>query len=642
MGTISTDEEGIPIMTRPSAAPDTSGSGAWDRYATGPDATSAKPAAGPSTVPAAGEPGGGRRGPTVPVPAGPAKHRAPTIEDNRFEQVLESLRRQIRDLEFAEGLAGADEGKALQADVLAQLSDYVLPRVRRPDIPLLIAVAGSTGAGKSTLVNSLVGEQVTTTGVRRPTTNSPVLACNPADVDWFSEASFIPSLPRVRQQGLAMPGKDGMLVLAATEAMPEGVALLDTPDVDSAVAAHHEFAAKFLDAADLWVFVTTSGRYADARVWEFLQVARDRDTSLAVVLSRVPRKGRRRLLDHFGAMLEANGLGNAARFAIPETDQIAGERFTSNVADHIREYLADVAGEAEQRDRVSRRTFIGVIDSFRTRVPELIRRVEAQIETGRSLGAMVDDAYAAAEKRIDTAMGDGTLLRGSLLARWQEVAAGGELAKSMRPRGKRSRKARADQIERGERVQALERAVRDALEALVVSVSERACEQVEQRWREVPGGEELAAKALNKPGTGMLAQQVRQEIAEWQREIAEMTAATGATKRSVARFVTFDHDVVALVMIIDLLGYEYSHSGGGAHAADASGPSPQRLLKGLFGAQSLRSIGQTARENLRRRVLGLLEYERVPFDTVLASAGIPSDDSAVQLYQATYNLEIAR
>ncbi|SIO89605.1 dynamin family protein [Nocardiopsis sp. JB363] len=630
-------------MTRPSAAPDTSGSDAPDRFATGPDATSTRPTAESSAVHGADTPDHGRRGPTVPVSSGPAKHRAPSNEDNRFEQVLESLRKQIRDLRFAEGLAGADEGKELQADVLAQLSDYVLPRVRRPDIPLLIAVAGSTGAGKSTLVNSLVGEQVTTTGVRRPTTNSPVLACNPADVDWFSEASFIPTLPRVRQQGLAMPGKDGMLVLAATEAMPPGVALLDTPDVDSAVAAHHEFAAKFLDAADLWVFVTTSGRYADARVWEFLQVARDRDTSLAVVLSRVPRKGRRQLLDHFGAMLEANGLSNAARFAIPETDQIEGERFTSNVADHIRGFLADVAGEAEQRDRVSRRTFIGVIDSFRTRVPELARQVEAQIETGRTLSSAVDDAYAAAEKHIDTSLGDGSLLRGSLLARWQELAAGGELAKSMRPRKKkRSRKAHEVQVERGERIEALERAVRDALEALVVSTGERASEQVEQRWRQVSGGGDLAAKALQVPGSGMLAQELRKEIDEWRVEIAEMTAVDGATKRSVARFVTFDHDVVALVMIIDLLGYERSHSGGGAHAADTSGPSPQRLLKGLFTAQSLRGIGRSARENLRRRVLGLLTRERVPFDTVLASAAIPSDDSAVQLYQATYNLEIAR
>jgi len=632
-------------MTRPSAAPDTTGDGASDRFGTGPAATSDQTAEGSDAV-SGTDPqdiAEARRGPTVPVAAGPAKHRAPAPDDTRFDQVLETLRKHIRDLEFAEGLPHAEEGRTLQADVLAQLSDYVLPRVRRPDIPLLIAVAGSTGAGKSTLVNSLVGEQVTTTGVRRPTTNSPVLACNPADVDWFSEASFIPSLPRVRQQGLAMPGKDGMLVLAATEAMPPGVALLDTPDVDSAVAAHHEFAAKFLDAADLWVFVTTSTRYADARVWEFLQVARDRDTSLAVVLSRVPRRGRRMLLDHFGAMLEANGLGSAARFAIPETDQVRGERFTANVADHIRDYLADVAGEAEKRDRVSRRTFIGVIDSFRTRVPELARQVEAQIETGRTLSTAVDDSYEGVRRRVDTSLVDGSLLRGSLLARWQEVAASGELAKSLRMRGSRARRGgRAEQAERGQRVSALERAVRDALEAMVVSACERASDEIEQKWREVPGGGDLAAKALDQPGTGLLSQQIRQEIAEWQNDVAEMTTVSGATKRSVARFVTFDRDIVALVLIIDLLGYERSRSGGGAHAADTSGPSPQRLLKGLFGAQSLRSIGETARDNLRQRVLGLLDRERVPFDSALAKAGIPSEDSAVQLYQATYNLEIAR
>ncbi|MEV2276782.1 dynamin family protein [Nocardiopsis sp. NPDC049922] len=638
-------------MTRPSAAPDTSGSGASDRFGTGPAATSDHPAPGPGSVPVADAPAHGgsggpaapaTAGPTAPTASGPARHRAPAPEDDRFERVLESLRTQIRDLRFVDGLPAAEEGRVLRSDLLAQLSDYVLPRVRRPDIPLLIAVAGSTGAGKSTLVNSLVGEQVTTTGVRRPTTNSPVLACHPDDVDWFSESSFIPALPRVRQQGLAMPGKDGMLVLAASEAMPRGVALLDTPDVDSAVAAHHEFAATFLDAADLWVFVTTSTRYADARVWEFLQVARDRDTSLAVVLSRVPRKGRRQLLDHFGAMLEANGLGAAARFAIPETDQVKGERFTANVADHIRAYLADVAGEAEQRDRVSRRTFVGVIDSFRSRVPELARHVETQVEVGRALSGAVDESYAGARRHVDAGLADGSLLSGSLLARWQEVAASGELARSLRLRGRRARRSRAESEERGQRVAALEEAVRDSLAALVVSAAERAGHEIEGRWREVPGGEELAVKASELPGGGLLAQRVRKELAEWQGEIAEMTAASGATKRSVARFVTFDHDIVALVLIMDLLGYERSRSGGGAHAADASGPSPQRLLKGLFGAQSLRSMGTTARDDLRERVRALLDQERAPFDSTLASAGIPSEDSAVQLYQATYNLEIAR
>src|SRR6185437_11168345 len=93
--------------------------------------------------------------------------------------------------------------------------------------PVLVALVGSTGAGKSTLVNSIVGAQVSATGVRRPTTNSPVLACHPDEIDWFAENNFLPTLPRVRQEGLARPGRDGLLVLAASEGMPRGIALLD-------------------------------------------------------------------------------------------------------------------------------------------------------------------------------------------------------------------------------------------------------------------------------------------------------------------------------------------------------------------------------------------------------------------------------
>src|SRR6202000_2301707 len=119
------------------------------------------------------------------------------------------------------------------------------------------ALVGSTGAGKSTLVNSIVGRPVSARRTRRPTTNSPVLACHPDDVGWFAENVFLPTLPRVRQQGLAMPGRDGLLVLAASEGMPRGIALLDTPDIDSVVQAHRDFAYQFLDAPDLWLFMTS-------------------------------------------------------------------------------------------------------------------------------------------------------------------------------------------------------------------------------------------------------------------------------------------------------------------------------------------------------------------------------------------------
>ncbi|MGI5120923.1 GTPase [Marinactinospora thermotolerans] len=595
-------------MPRPPAEPDATGSGRPGTRGTPPSAAQ-----------------GRRTGP---------KHRGPVASDAQLERLLETLRARVQGIRFAEGMPGASEGKTARSDVLDQLNDYVLPRVRRADTPLLIAVAGSTGAGKSTLVNSLVGEQVTTTGVRRPTTNSPVLACNPADVDWFSEAAFLPSLPRVRQQGLAMPGKDGMLVLAASECMPEGVALLDTPDVDSAVAAHHEFAAKFLDAADLWVFVTTSRRYADARVWEFLQVARDRDTSLAVVLSRVPRRGREQLVDHFGAMLEANGLGGAARFVIPETDQIANGRFTAGTADQVRGYLADVAGDLALRDTVARRTFAGVLDSFRTRVPELAKQVEIQVEVGRTLEAAVSEAFGTAHAEVEAALGEGALLRGNVLARWQDVVSSGELLRSLRVRSRRG--AKNESAAEATRVQALEQAIHDGLETLVVTAAQRAGEEIMDRWAQVPGTQELVERhGLGATPVG-LDRRTREAVAAWQRRVVGLIASEGVTKRSVARFVTYDEEAFALVLIVGLLGFDASEDRAGGGAA------PQRLLKALFGAESLRNIGTKARHDLHARIGELFDEEKRRFAAALSAADLPGEDDAVQLYQATYNLEIAR
>lgn len=218
------------------------------------------------------------------------------VDGRKLESALLALRHPIVEVTLDLQAPGVEEARAERRKLLSQIDDYLLPRLRQSGAPVLVALVGSTGAGKSTLVNSLVGTQVSNTGTRRPTTNSPVLACHPNDARWFAENVFLPTLPRVRQQGLAMPGRDGLLVLAENAGIPEGVALLDTPDIDSVIQAHREFAHQFLDASDLWLFMTSASRYADGPVWEILQHARDRKASLGVVLSRVPQTYRLSLI----------------------------------------------------------------------------------------------------------------------------------------------------------------------------------------------------------------------------------------------------------------------------------------------------------------------------------------------------------
>lgn len=83
---------------------------------------------------------------------------------------LARLREALADVRFPLTLPGSEASDKAARELVAQLDDYVLPRLAMLDAPLLTVIGGSTGAGKSTLVNSLIGRVVSRPGVIRPTT----------------------------------------------------------------------------------------------------------------------------------------------------------------------------------------------------------------------------------------------------------------------------------------------------------------------------------------------------------------------------------------------------------------------------------------------------------------------------------------
>jgi energy-coupling factor transporter ATP-binding protein EcfA2 len=445
-----------------------------------------------SVEPAHGEPASGQRPGNGPGVSGNPSPRV-RVDARLLEATLLNLRKRVAAIPLVFDIPGAEEIVAERGKILSQIDDYLLPRVRESAAPILVALVGSTGAGKSTLVNSIVGAQVSQTGVRRPTTNSPVLVCHPADMHWFAENMFLPTLPRVRQEGLARPGRDGLLVLTATETMPRGYALLDTPDIDSVASAHRDFAYQFLDAADLWLFMTSSNRYADAPVWDVLQHARERGAALGVVLSRVPRAHLAELVSHFSAMLDANGITPASRFVVPDSP-IVDNMLPPEVFQPIKDWLTETAQREDRRVAVLSQTMAGVLDTFKVRVPKLASHVEAQVALRMRLRRLAESEYADGLRAFDGGTRGASLLRGEVLARWQDCADSGDLGAALASRqprkGRRARKGIGNA-----RIAALDAALRTAVEALVVSVADHAAEKVSAAWRADTVGATLLAGA---------------------------------------------------------------------------------------------------------------------------------------------------
>jgi energy-coupling factor transporter ATP-binding protein EcfA2 len=599
------------------------------------------------------------------------------VDAKKLEAALLGLRKPVVSVPLFLATPQVEAARAERLKLLSQIDDYLLPRLRQSGAPILVALVGSTGAGKSTLLNTLVGRQVSATGIRRPTTNSPVLACHPNDMRWFAENVFLPTLPRVRQQGLAMPGRDGLLVLAAAEGMPEGVAVLDTPDIDSVVKAHRDFAHQFLDASDLWLFVTTARRYADAAVWEMLKDARNRGAALAIALSRVPVPATQELSAHFEAMLDANGLPDVRRFIIPET-VVTEAQLPAQVASPIKEYLSDTARRDDRRVAVLTQTMSGVLDTFRDRVPTLADHASAQLVIRRELAESVEAAYSAELDEFDEAARNGSLLRGEVLARWQDFAGTGDLLKTLQLRRSRGQAGRARKQRLPARARALRAALETSLESLIAAAAGRAAERSVAAWQENPAG---AALLDREPGTapdasggpagetdfvataladlGVLDASARAELASpaalsrasaelgeravravrsWQVHVREVVRAENVTKRSIARVVSFDDESLALVLAIGALGYATA----GGPAADDASDVPGRLLTSLFGAGLLRDIGVRIRQDLHDRVQVLFEEESRRFGDVLEAAGPLDPTIASELLQAGFTLEDAR
>lgn len=404
-------------------------------------------------------------------------------DPTRLPDALQLLRDRVAAAPLSLAVPGRDEALRAARGVVDQVDDYLLPRLRDLDAPLLAVVGGSTGAGKSTLVNSILGVRVTTPGVLRPTTRAPVLVCAPADQAQFSGDRVLPGLSRTTG-GEAGPGS---LRLVAHDALPAGLALVDAPDVDSVVEANRDLAGQLLAAADLWVFVTTAARYADAVPWDLLRTAQERGTALAVVLDRVPPEAAREVAEDLSGMLQRAGLSGARLFVVEERPLVDGFLPPEQVAP-LRAWLHGLAADQEQRAAVVRQTLAGALESLDERVRGIVAAVEQQDAAAGALGAAAENSYAAARAGVDEGVANGSLLRGEVLARWQEFVGTGEWMRGLQSQVGRLRDRVTAAFTGRTPADDLTGALESGVETLLRAEADRAAERTVTAWRGLPGG----------------------------------------------------------------------------------------------------------------------------------------------------------
>lgn len=545
----------------------------------------------------------------------------------RLVAALADLRAALTALELPLELPDVERQRGARREMIGQLEDYVLPRLRQIEAPLLAVVGGSTGAGKSTLVNSVVGRKVTEPGVLRPTTRSPVLVFNPADGAWFDGDRILPELARTT----AASADPRSLRLVAAPSVPAGLAVLDAPDIDSVEARNRQLATQLLAAADLWLFVTSAARYADQVPWDFLRAAADRSAAVAVVLDRVPPGAEHEVAGHLREMLRSRGLERSPLFTVRER-QVGPEGLLAaeEVAD-IRSWLEGLAADATARAAVVRQTLDGAVRSVARRADDVAAAHQAQVDMVRRLRTDVAQAYERAAREVDDASADGSLLRGEVLARWQEFVGTGELLRSLENRvgWLRDRvggwlRGKPQQVER------VTVAVESGLESLLVEHAEAAAEDARRSWGSVEAGKRLLQ--ASDPDLGRASRDFRRHaeraVRDWQQGVLDMVRTEGADRRTTARFLAFGVNGLSVALMIVVFAHTAGVTGAEAGIAGGSAVLGQKLLEAVFGDQAVRRLAEQARTDLQRHVGELYAGESRRFLDVLD--GLHLDDEGTE------------
>jgi energy-coupling factor transporter ATP-binding protein EcfA2 len=495
---------------------------------------------------------------------------------------------------------------------------YILPRARSLDAPLLVLILGSTGAGKSTLINTIAGRPVSRTGVLRPTTREAVLLAVPEDAQTLFEASGpLASLDPSRVERIEGEG-----------ARP-GLAIVDAPDIDSVERDNRALADIFVEAADLCVFVTTGTRYADRVPWDVLHRVRERGLPLIVVVNRLPPddSDAAAVLEDVERLMANAGLGGDAEHRL----EITGVREGELDAEHdalrrasvqlVLKRIDELAADRDARRQLAARSLAGALAGLGPLVHSVADDLEHEAIEAEALRRIVATTYAEELRALEAELQGGRFLREEVLRNWQTFVGADQVTRLFSSGIGRIRGAIVTLL-RGSPpapIAIVEEETTSDLLAIGSSHAAEAARRTSVLWNERPNAAQLlAAQPQLWSPTNDFGARLERRLRTWMTAIADDVRVTGAPKRTLALGASLGVNAIGVAVMLGVFAHTGGLTGTEVGIAAATAFLNQKLLEALFGEAAMVEMIGRARARLHTELIATFGEERARFERLVA------------------------